>query len=68
MIGELTKLIEADFLRQIFTDVTPGYHMNKTHWNTIILGGDVSEVDGEKCILCGKCMKFCPKNAFEKVD
>ena len=33
--------IEADFLRQIFTDVTPGYHMNKAHWNTIVLGGDV---------------------------
>lgn len=24
-------------------------------------------VDNEKCILCGKCMKFCPKGAFEKV-
>ncbi len=23
-------------------------------------------VDEEKCILCGKCMKFCPKGAFEK--
>jgi len=34
--------LEADFLRQAFADVTPGYHMNKTHWNTIILGGDVS--------------------------
>jgi len=26
------------------------------------------EVDGSKCILCGKCMKFCPKGAFEKVE
>jgi predicted DNA-binding protein (MmcQ/YjbR family) len=32
---------EADFLRQIYTDVTPGWHMNKVHWNTITLGGDV---------------------------
>ena len=24
------------------------------------------EIDGEKCILCVKCMKFCPKGAFEK--
>jgi len=36
---------EADFLRQAFEDVTPGWHMNKTHWNTITPGGDVSEDD-----------------------
>ncbi|MCW6664865.1 MmcQ/YjbR family DNA-binding protein [Aerococcaceae bacterium NML160702] len=24
-------------LREIFADVTPGYHMNKTHWNSIKL-------------------------------
>jgi len=23
------------------------------------------EVDEQLCILCGKCMKFCPKGAFE---
>jgi predicted DNA-binding protein (MmcQ/YjbR family) len=34
---------EADFLRQVYTDVTPGWHMNKTHWNTVTLGGDVPE-------------------------
>lgn len=36
---------QADFLRQLFADITPGYHMNKTHWNTVMLGGDVP--DGE---------------------
>ena len=35
--------IEADYLRQIFADLTPGWHMNKTHWNTVTLGGDVPE-------------------------
>ena len=25
-------------------------------------------VDEEKCIVCGKCMRFCPKGAFEKVE
>ena len=34
---------EADFLRQVFVDVTPAYHMNKVHWNTVALGGDVPE-------------------------
>ena len=33
--------LEADFLRSVYADVTPGYHMNKTHWNTITIGGDV---------------------------
>ena len=28
---------EAIILREIFEDVIPGYHMNKMHWNTIIL-------------------------------
>jgi len=34
---------EADFLRQAYTDVTPAYHMNKVHWDTVIIGGDVPE-------------------------
>jgi len=38
---------EADFLRQAFEAVSPGWHMNKTHWNTITVGGDVSD-DGLK--------------------
>jgi len=32
---------EADLLRQMFEDVNPGYHMNKEHWNTVTIGGDV---------------------------
>lgn len=25
------------------------------------------EINEELCILCGKCMQFCPKGPFEKV-
>ena len=32
---------EADFLRSVYADVTPAYHMNKAHWNTIAVSGDV---------------------------
>jgi predicted DNA-binding protein (MmcQ/YjbR family) len=32
---------EAVMLRQLFAAVTPGYHMNKTHWNTVLLDGTV---------------------------
>jgi predicted DNA-binding protein (MmcQ/YjbR family) len=35
--------LEADFLRQAFTGIIPGYHMNHIHWNTIIIGSDVPE-------------------------
>lgn len=28
--------------------------------------GSLPVVDHDKCIGCGKCMKFCPKGAFEK--
>jgi predicted DNA-binding protein (MmcQ/YjbR family) len=41
---------EADLLRQIFVDLTPGWHMNKTHWNTITLGGDVPEDEIKRMI------------------
>ena len=34
---------EADFLRRTYDDVAPGYHMNKTHWNTVTLGCDVPD-------------------------
>jgi len=34
---------EAGFLRQAFKGVIPGYHMNKEHWNSVILGLDVPD-------------------------
>jgi len=30
-------------LRERFSSVKPGYHMNKTHWNTIIIDGELSK-------------------------
>jgi predicted DNA-binding protein (MmcQ/YjbR family) len=35
--------LEADFLRGAYEDVNPGYSMNKTHWNSAALGGDVPD-------------------------
>ena len=35
--------LEAQGLRDIFEAVIPGYHMNKKHWNTVILNGTVPE-------------------------
>jgi predicted DNA-binding protein (MmcQ/YjbR family) len=35
--------LEADFLRSAFESVEPAYHMNKAHWNGVVIGGDVSD-------------------------
>lgn len=35
--------LEADFLRSVFKGVEPGYHMNKTHWNSIYFDSDVPD-------------------------
>ena len=32
-----------DFWRSTYESVTAGYHLNKEHWNTIILDGTVPE-------------------------
>lgn len=37
--------IEAEQLRMVFDAVIPGYHMNKKHWNTVIINGSIP--DGE---------------------
>lgn len=30
-------------LREAYTDITPGYHMNKRHWNTLNPGGTLDK-------------------------
>jgi predicted DNA-binding protein (MmcQ/YjbR family) len=34
---------KAIALREEFSEVIPGYHMNKVHWNTVSLTGSVPE-------------------------
>lgn len=34
---------EAEQLREQYPCVLPGYHMNKRHWNTVIVDGSVSD-------------------------
>lgn len=40
----------ANFWRDMYKSVTPGYHQNKQHWNTVILDGTVPESDLIKMI------------------
>jgi predicted DNA-binding protein (MmcQ/YjbR family) len=41
---------EAQFLRDMFAAVQPGYHMNKTHWNTVLLDGSIPRGEIERMI------------------
>ncbi|PCH63888.1 MAG: hypothetical protein COC19_00480 [SAR86 cluster bacterium] len=41
---------EANALRDIFPAVTPGYHMNKKHWNTLLLDGSIPRGEIERMI------------------
>lgn len=33
----------GDFLRQTYSDIVPGYYMNKVHWNSLYLEGSVPD-------------------------
>lgn len=33
----------ATMLRETYKAVTPGYHLNKQHWNTVVLDGTVPQ-------------------------
>lgn len=39
-----------DLWRSTFPSVIPAYHLNKTHWNSIILDGTVPDTDIQRMI------------------
>jgi predicted DNA-binding protein (MmcQ/YjbR family) len=47
-------------LRERYTSVTPGYHMNKKHWNTVQLDGSIPDkeifswIDHSYNLIAGK--------------
>ncbi len=36
---------KAEILREIYPAILPGYHMNKRHWNTVILDGSIADTE-----------------------
>jgi predicted DNA-binding protein (MmcQ/YjbR family) len=58
---------ESLFLRDFFKDIIPAYHMNKIHWNTVFLDGDVSTgeierlIDNSYLLVCEKLKKVDKK-------
>jgi len=46
--GDLSLNLKCDpayalELRERYSSVTPGYHMNKKHWNTVMLDGTIPD-------------------------
>ena len=41
---------QALMLRDVFDSVLPGYHMNKAHWNTVLLDGSIPSGEIERMI------------------
>jgi predicted DNA-binding protein (MmcQ/YjbR family) len=41
---------EALMLRDLFPEVVPGYHMNKKHWNTLQLDGNLPRPEIERMV------------------
>ena len=61
---------EAEFLRSMFEAVLPGYHMNKRHWNTVVLDGSIPRGEIERMIdrsfgLVVKSLKKAERQALE---
>ncbi|MEG0498618.1 MAG: MmcQ/YjbR family DNA-binding protein, partial [Alistipes sp.] len=51
---------EAILLRDQHSEITPGFHMNKRHWNTIATTGDLPDAflraqirNSYRLVLCG---------------
>ncbi len=42
---------QAILLREKYSDVVPGYHMNKKHWNTIRINASVKDKDVLKWVI-----------------
>ena len=61
---------EAHALRDMYAAVVPGYHMNKKHWNTVILDGSIPQGQIELMIersyaLVVKGLKKATRQALE---
>ena len=57
----------GDHLRQEHADIVPGYYMNKIHWNSVFLDGDVPDallqqmIDESHRIILGSLPKKVQK-------
>ncbi len=58
--------IEAEVLRAANRAVTPGYHCNKRHWNSVVLDGSIPDDEIRRmlwnayCLVAGKKKEMRP--------
>lgn len=62
----------AEVLRNTYDAVQPGYHMNKTHWNTVTIDGSIPDQDIYDMIdhsysIIVKSLKKTQREAIEKL-
>lgn len=57
-------------LREQYDAVRPGYHMNKVHWNTVLINGTIRESDLKKWIdhSYELIVKSLPKTAQRELE
>lgn len=52
-------------IRELKKDVFPGFHMNKSHWNTVRVNGDVSKKELAQMIEHSYSLTLTPKFLME---
>ncbi|MCB9454764.1 MAG: MmcQ/YjbR family DNA-binding protein [Anaerolineaceae bacterium] len=59
----------AEILRQTYPAVTPGYHFNKKHWNTILADASIPDDEIEEMVVhsYGLVLKSLPKKLREEL-
>ncbi|ANG62915.1 hypothetical protein A8C75_10740 [Marinobacterium aestuarii] len=62
--------LQAQMLRDLFEAVKPGYHMNKRHWNTVLLDGSLPDGEVQRMIdhsytLVVRGLKVVERKALE---
>lgn len=63
--------MESDFLRQAYVGITPAWHMNKVHWNSVYLDSDVPaeeilRLTEKSFALTDKVRKGAPRKKTQK--
>jgi len=48
--------MQADFWRRVYSAVTPAYHMNKQHWNTVVVDMSLSDEEIYEMINHSYCL------------
>ena len=66
--------VTGAFLREQFTDIIPGYYLNKVHWNSVYLDGSVPDevlkdmIDESHALILASLTKKQRSEISEKIS